>query len=342
MPRLGLPAKPARAKSNGSGSASPMQMLRVALGATAFRVLSALVAAFCAVVFARTPPEGAPASFGLYPILTHQVERFAGRWLASPVTSALAVSWIAFAGAMVMLLRVAQLDVDADQADDAVLLAVVFPFAFVFGRADAAGLFLLFALGAFWGFRQQKWIVGGLFGALATASLPSGMLIVPALAWIGFREPGAKRMWVAAGLLLTAAGFCAYLSYMYYLGGPPGGWADAMHAWGFHLGHAPWLLLQRAFTSHRAAADVISAVVALIALATVPLVWWKLDGGYAIYMLAMLWLPLTSGDYPDLGRACALLFPMFVLAAGIRWRVVLVGLAVASAMFYALNLAQGL
>jgi len=314
-------------------------MLRVALGATAFRVISALVASFCAVAFSRTAADTAPDSFGLYPVMTHQVDRWLGQWLASPVTAPRVVAWAAFAAAMAMLLKVAQLDVDDDQAEGAVLLAVVFPFAYVFGRSAGDAMFLLFALGAFYGFRRQMWIAGGVAGALATATSPTGIVILPALAWIGFRQSGAKRLRVAAGVLLTAAGFGVYLSYMYYRAGPPGGWGDAMTRWGFHLGQAPWLSLQHLFTSAPSAGDAMNGVVTLVAIASVPLVWWRLDGGYAIYMLAMVWLPLTSGKYDDLGRTCALLFPLFILIARIRWRVVFVGIALTSAMFYALNLA---
>jgi hypothetical protein len=86
----------------------------------------------------------------------------------------------------------------------------------------------------------------------------------------------------------------------------------------------------------------MNGVVTLIALAAIPFVWWRLDGGYAIYMLAMLWLPLTSGKYDGLGRTCALLFPQFVLVARLPWRIVFVGVAIVSAMFYALGLAQAL
>jgi len=316
-----------------------MQMLSVALGATTFRVISALVAAYCAIVFPRTAVQTAAPTFGLYPVLTHQVDRWLGQWLASPITPSLLVAWLAFAGAMVMLLRVAQLDLDSERAEGAVLLAVVFPFAFVLGRSDADAMFLLFALGAFYGFRQQLWIVGGLCGALATATIPTGILILPGLAWIGFRHSGARRAWVIAALLITAAGFGGDLAYMYYRAGPPGGWADAMHRWGFHLGQAPWLSLQHIFTAHPAPADALNGIVTLIALVSVPIVWWGLNGGYAIYMLAMLWLPLTSGTYDDLGRTCAVLFPMFILLANIRWRVAFMTIAVTSAMFYALALA---
>src|SRR5436190_23212312 len=137
MPRIGLPAKPSKPKTSGGGSSSvsPVALLRVALGATAFRVVSALVASFAAVLFARSAPGVEPASFGLYPILTHLIDRWFGRWLASPIDASLVVSWLAFAGAMAMLLKVATLDLDGDRAEGAVLLAVVFPFASIFGRS---------------------------------------------------------------------------------------------------------------------------------------------------------------------------------------------------------------
>ena len=67
MPRIGLPAKPPKSKGPGAGgsSASPMAMVRVALGATAFRVISALVASFCAAAFARPSADAAATTFGL-------------------------------------------------------------------------------------------------------------------------------------------------------------------------------------------------------------------------------------------------------------------------------------
>ncbi len=340
MPRVGLPPKSAQSKTGGGSSASSAQLLTVAAAALAFRGASALVSAFCAWVWPRGRVEVPSFDFGLAPPLTAEVDGLIGRWLARPVTPALVIAWLAFAGGMAMLLLVARLDLDGEHADGAVLLAAVFPFAFVVGRRPEDALFLLFVLGAFYGFRRQLWIVGAVSGALATATLPAGILIVPALAWTGFRQPGARRLWTTAALVLAALGFGAELAYLYYRAGPPGGWAGATARWGFHLGQAPWLSLQRLVTSHPSPADALNGAVTALALASIPFVWWRLDGGYAIYMLAMLWLPLTSGGYDDLGRTCALLFPLFVLVASIRARAVVVIAAVTSAMFYALALAM--
>lgn len=348
MPRVGLPTKSDKLKAARAVSASrfrsrptasPIHVGAVALGAIAFRVVSALVAAFAAAVHPQTTDSAGETTFGIYPIVVRAVDRSLGRWLAPPMTSAAVVSWTAFAGAMVMLLRVAQLDVDAERADGAVLLAAVFPFAFVFGGTSPEAMFLMFALGAFYAFRRQMWIVGGLFGACATATIPSGMLIVPALGWIGFRDSSSSRFSMLTGLALAVAGVAAYYAYLYYRGGPVGGWTASMSEWGFHAGGAPWGSLARVFTSAAAPIDKLNGWVTLIALASVPLVAWRLHGGYAVYMIAMLWLPLTSASFEPLGRTCALLFPLFVLAATIRWRVVVVLIAVASSMLYAIAIA---
>jgi hypothetical protein len=344
MPRVGLPV--ASAKQRGARSlatlrrsspgSSPTQLLAVAAGAIAFRLLSVLVAAFVSRVSPRAVAEPVETTFGIAPMITQFASRGLGHGAAATST---ALAWAAFAAAMVMLLPLAQLDVDGERADAAVLLAAVFPFAAIFGQSVALALFFAAALAAFNNVRRQRWIVGGICGAVAAASIPTGVFILPALAWIGFRDRSTRTMPIVAGLLLTAAGCVGYLSYAYYVGGPPGGWIVAAREWGLQIAQAPWVPLVRLFTATLPAADAMSGAIAFIALAAVPLVWWRLNGGYAIYMIAMLGLPLMSGRYDGLGRTCALLFPLFVLAATIRSRVVVMLLAVTSAMFYAIALA---
>ena len=354
MARVGLPANPtnparlkarrftAASSSRPRPTSSPTDMAAVALGAIAFRVLSVAVARLSAGLHPHVPTfEG--STFGLSLLLVRTIERVIGGSFASPITPTLIVSWGAFAGAMVLLLRLAQLDVDAERAHVAVLLAAVFPFALVFERSSADALFLMFALGAFYGFRKQHWILGGICGALAAAAIPTGIFIVPALAWIGLRDTAGRRLSVLIGLSLTVAGLLMYLTYLYYLGGPPGGWAVSVARWGFQLTQAPWVPLQRAFMHQPSAPPLalLNYIGAVVAVATIPLVWWRLNGGYAIYMIGMLMVPLTSARDERLGTTCALLFPMFALAASIRWRVAVALIVVASAMLYGLEIAFG-
>src|SRR5262245_9382744 len=345
MPRIGLPATPPaggrNAQGRSSSSSPPPAMLRAAAAAIVFRVISAFVATFVAHAFPGGTRATAYSStaFGLYPLLTRELTRLAGGVLRSPGMPGLVISWLAFAIAMVMMQRVAQLDTDGERAEGAALLAAVFPFASTFGHANADALFLLFALTAFYGVRQGQWLMGGIGGALATATLPAGILILPALAWTGWRNAAASRKQLLIALAISACGFAGYLVYLYDLGRPPGGWTAATADWGFRINAAPWTPIRQLVTAHLAAADALNSVVTCVFLAAVPIVWWRFDGGYALYMLAMLWLPLISGRFDGLGRTCALLFPVFVLVAGVRWRVVLVASAITSAMFYALVLA---
>jgi hypothetical protein len=346
MPRVGLPAKPANQRSARSlatlrrsvSTSSPLQSLAIGAAAIAFRLVSAFVAGVASRLIPRTAADTGETTFGIAPVIVRTFDRSFGHLLPRATTSSTVLAWLAFAAAMVMLVRLAQADVDGDRADAAALLAAVFPFGAVFGHSAADALFFAAAIAAFYGFRRQQWMAGGVCGAIATAAIPTGVLIVPALAWIGFRDSKPRVGWMVAALLLAACGFGGCLAYAYYLGGPPGGWIAAAGAWGFRPVQAPWTPLLRLFTTTLPAVELMNGVVALIALATVPLVWWRLNGGYAIYMMAMLSLPLMSVRYDSLGRTCALLFPMFVLGATIRSRVVVVLLAVTSAMFYALAL----
>jgi hypothetical protein len=353
MPRFGLPAKsktggdavPRRSMSMASTSSTSFSgraLVSVAAGALMFRIVSALVETFVAGAFAKPVAaaiDSGHSTFGIYPLLTRELSRLLAGLLPRTVTADLVVSWLAFALAIGMVAQIAKLDMAEERADGAALLAAVFPFASVFGHANADALFLVFALTAFYGVRQGQWIVGGIGGALATATLPAGVLMLPALALTGWRSAGPNRMRLLIALAISACGFAGYLVYLYYLGGPPGGWTAATADWGFRIRAAPWAPIRDLLTAHLQARDALNAVVACVFLAAAPIVWWRFDAGYGLYVLAMFWLPLISGRFDSLGRACALMFPVFALIAGVRWRVVVMATVVTSAMFYALALA---
>jgi hypothetical protein len=392
MPPVAAAAKPA--------SSSIAQVSRIVLGAIAFRVLSAVLAFFCNLVFPLNQPEQFPSVFGstrafwdpftrydggwyyqiarngyqfvaggpsvgvgkpgkiayfpAYPLLMRYAGRLFGRSPVDPYFGGILVSWVAFVLAMVLLLRLAMLDVDDDQAERAVYLAAIFPFAFFYGVVYTEATFLFFVLAAFYGFRRGWWIVGGVFGGLATATRVNGILILPALAWIAWRRAKPRmRDWLHAGIGLALVGFGVglYSIYVYRLSGHPFEWAAAIRRWGYYPGGAPWLALVRlvrVLASHplaylageRAAPyDALNGLVGLVFVASVPFVWWRLGAVYGLYMLANLWLPLSSGQYEGLGRYCAVLFPFFILMAGIRWRAGFFAMVVCSALLYTLCLA---
>ncbi len=291
------------------------------------------------------------AYFPLYPLLMRYVGRLFGRSPTDLYLGGIVVSWVAFAAAMVLLLRLARLDVDDEQAERSVLLAAVFPFAFFYGVVYTEATFLVLVLATFYAFRRRWWVMGGVCGALATATRANGIFILPALAWIAWQgaDPNVRgRLRAALGLVLVASGVGAYSIYIYYLSGHPFEWAATIGRWGYHPGGMPWLPLQnlvRALathpytflsTEHAAPYDTLNGLTALVFVLAVPLVWWRLGTGYALYMLANLWVPLSTGQYEGLGRYCAVLFPFFILAAGIKWRTGFIAMVVVSALLYTL------
>ena len=297
---------------------------------------------------------GKIAYFPVYPLLMRYASRLFGTSPEHVYYGGILVSWVAFVLAMVLLLKIAMLDVDEEQAERAVYLAAIFPFAFFYGVVYTEATFLLLVLAAFYLFRQRWWILGGVFGGLATATRVNGILILPALAWIAWRraEPNTSdRLRAAAGLVLVACGIGAYSLYVYTLADNPFEWASAIRRWGYYPGGAPWLALFRLarelathplayLTSQRVAPyDTLNGLTGLVFVLSVPFVWWRLGAAYGLYMLANLWLPLSSGQYEGMGRYCAVLFPFFILAAGIRWRAGFIAMLAISALLYTICLA---
>jgi ethanolamine transporter EutH len=85
--------------------------------------------------------------------------------------------------------------------------------------------------------------------------------------------------------------------------------------------------------------DTLNGLAALVAILAVPVVWWRLGTAYALFMLANLALPLSSGQYEGLGRYTTVLFPIPILLGTIEQpasRMLALGLGAA---FYTLCLA---
>ena len=300
------------------------------------------------------------AYFPVYPLLMRFVGRLFGRSGGSVYLGGIVVSWIAFVLAAVVIYRLARLDLPSRRAERAVLLLTIFPFAFFFGVVYTESLFLLATLLAFYAFRTKRWILGGLSGAVATATRVNGIMMVPALAWLAWRGSDASRRDRAAavgGLVLTACGVGAYSAFIYQLTNVPGGshnpfeWVATIERWGYYPGGAPWMplthLVGRLLThpyaylagEPMARFDVLNGVAAIVVAASIPFVWRRFGAAYGLFMLANLSMPLSSGQFEGLGRYCAVMFPFFIWLATIRSRAVVTAIVVAFAMLYALCLA---
>ena len=296
----------------------------------------------------------------VYPILMRYVGRLFGRAPGHVYLGGIVVSWIAFVLAMIVLHRLATLDLapegDADRAGRAVLLTAIFPFAFFFGAVYTESTFLLFTVASFYGFRTRRWAAGGIFGALAGATRVTGILMWPALAWIGWRSAASARDRVraAAALFVATLGFAGYCFYVYQHSGDPLLWAKALTRWGdgYRPGGSPWsapLALTNALARHpyvfltagsMAVYDALYGVTAIAFVVATVFVWRRFGAGYGLFMALNLYVPLSSGAFEGMGRYCSVLFPAFIWLASLRSERVFTAVVVAFAMFYTLGLAM--
>ena len=292
------------------------------------------------------------AFFPLYPLLMRAGGLLLGGYQPDFYFAGIVVSWVSFGVAIVLLYRLALLDMPREQADRAVLYAALFPAAYFFGVVYSESLFFMTLLGAALAIRQGRWGWAALSGAAMTATRVNGVVLVPALIWLAWQSApaGPQRRRLVGAAAASTTGIALYCLYNYALSGNPFEWYDSIQRWGYHPGGNPAsgfvaigkALILRPYpfltTEPMAPYDTLNVLSAFGAVAAVPFVWWRLGGPYAAIVVLGLILPLSSGQYEGLGRYCAVLFPLPIYLGSLEGEmrhVVLVGLA---AMLYTLGL----
>jgi Mannosyltransferase (PIG-V) len=293
------------------------------------------------------------AFFPLYPQLMGTFGRALGGAHQDFYLAGIAISWMSFGIAMVLLYRLARFDFAHAAALRATMYAAIFPSAYFFGVVYSESLFLLTLVGAALALRAQHWLLAAVAMAAMTATRVNGVMFLPALAWIGWRAagPAASMRWrpvaaAAAGMI----GIGSYSVFNYAISGNPFEWYDSITRWGYHPGGNPLTGIYTiahalvtgpvAFITAEKMApyDAINAITAAATLATVPFIWKRLGGPYAAVVILGLLLPLSSGQYEGLGRYCSVLFPLPIVLGSMHGEARHLGLITCFALFYALGL----
>jgi hypothetical protein len=287
----------------------------------------------------------------VYPLSMRYVALALGGGRENVYLAGIIVSWVSFVLAALVLYRLARLFLPRAGAERAVVYASVFPFAFFYGVVYSEALYLLLTVTAFYGFATKRWWVGGLAGALAGATRVNGVLILPALAvlaWTTADRTLHARWRAAIGLAMVPAGLGAYSVFTYTLSGSFLEWMHSIQRWNYVPGGLPWSSLARVVsaiatrpyaylsTDPTALFDTLNGAAALCFVLAVPFVWRRLGAAYGLFMLANLWLPLSSGSLEGLGRYCAVLFPCFIWLGFVRSRTVQFWVVASCASLYML------
>ena len=235
-----------------------------------------------------------------------------------------------------------------------VIVLATYPYAFyLFGAVYADALFVLAVVTAFLLVEHDRPVAAGLAAAVATAARPVGLAVVVGLVAITLarRDAFSLRPWrlelrrlrpADAGVLLGLVGFGLWALYLDSRFGDPllfakiqgaPGWdqGDGPRTWfkvalvnqwrmvpqwiGDTLqpppglpGYSPWSSL--VYT----AGITFQALLVLGAFLLVPRIWRRIGWGYAVYVVAVMGIPLLgSKDFQGTGRYLLAAIPCFAV-----------------------------
>src|SRR5258708_1077959 len=128
----------------------------------------------------------------------------------------MAITNVAFFGALVALRRLAERELGADAAFRAALYLAVFPTAFYFFAPYTESLFLCFAISSFALMRERRWWLAGALAGLASITRSTGVLLLVPFAiefFLAWRAGRARWHQALAGLFMPA-GVAVYSVYL--------------------------------------------------------------------------------------------------------------------------------
>jgi hypothetical protein len=137
------------------------------------------------------PDENAKAAFfPLYPLLM----RGLGWVVGSPLIAGMLISLGCFLAALVLLHRLATIELGPAHAHGTLLIVAFFPTAFFFSAVYTESLFLLLTVATLLAARQGRWAWAGALGGLAACTRNTGLLLLVPVALLFLYGPRADRL----------------------------------------------------------------------------------------------------------------------------------------------------
>ncbi|HVM09235.1 MAG TPA: mannosyltransferase family protein [Acidimicrobiales bacterium] len=214
----------------------------------------------------------------------------------------------------------------------AVLLLFLYPFSyFLFGAVYSDALFVLSAIGAFVLLERDRPVLAGLVGAVACAGRPVGVAVLVGLVAVAIHRRGSLRDLKLrdAGVLLSGLGFVAFVAYLWWRFDEPLAFSKVQTAQGWNRQISLEMIVKIDF--YRRWRDfgptlvngvlTLQALLSIVAIAFLPAVWRRLGWGYAVYVAAVIGIPLaTSSDFLAMGRYLLPAFPVFAIGGDLLER----------------------
>ena len=285
--------------------------------------------------------------FPVYPLTVRAAHVVVRNWLMTGIV----VSAVCGVVAACLLWRwVGVHGMDGRTRRTAFAAAMVYPYAwYLYGVVHSDSMFLMLVLGCFLLVEADRYVLAGLVGALATATRPTGMALLPALVVLVWERTGllavppppdgdgtrwsrlvqrwqlpvrlVKERWSA--LMLAPFLACGGLGlWMLYLGVR---WGDPLafktNQTEYHP--SPFPLLKRPFfVRWRDVAEAPSytltitfqAALAVVVLLSIPAVARRFGWGYGVFVGVLVAIPTVStADFMGTGRYLIAAFPVWAM-----------------------------
>ena len=261
--------------------------------------------------------------FPLLPLLMRLVAPLVGEY----VVAGLLITNGALLLATLLLYQLVENEWGAEIAKRSVWYLLIFPTSFYGSTVYTESLFLLFAVGALYAARQQRWWIVGACGVLVSATRPTGIFVAVLLfvEWWMQQRQAKRRDWAgvcAAGV--SPLGLVGYMGYLWAVFGDPLLFVTAQAEFG-RITESTWATTANSFLRPQSA-DLIGASVHnwidLLFTITFVIIGCVLARqkrySEAVFVLMGALLPvLLTGSLVSQRRYVWILFPAFVQLA--RW-----------------------
>ena len=250
--------------------------------------------------------------FPLFPMAARQLSILPG---VGPLATMVLINLLGGLVATVVVWRLADSVWDRPTADRAAVLFAFFPGTFVFAMAYSEGLALALVAGCLLFLHKQQWLLAGILAALATATRPNAIALVPAAAIAAFLAIRSNRRWSA--LVAPALAPLGFVAFHVFLRHHTGRWDAYLftqaEGWGQHasLMATPDLLSKfwdQPFANTNEGLYVVGVILGIVGF--VLLVQARPPAHVLVYTATILVLSLTSEGLSLSPRFLLTAFPL--------------------------------
>lgn len=276
---------------------------------------------------------GEQAFFPLYPLLISILTKIFGSSLAGFNLSGVIISLASFFAGLVGFYKLLKLDFSEKISRYSVIALLVFPTSFYFSAVYTESLFFMLCIWAIYFARQKMWLVSSLFALLLTATRFVGVIIIPIIfvEWLvsvwKIKDWYKKIPWA---LILSPLGLLSYMSYLWTKVHDPFAFFNTLSSFGeqrsSHLILLPQVFYRYVIkilpNLHTTFWPVIYTTyfeffIGFIFLLLICFSFKKLRLSYWLILFFGYLIPTFSGSFSSLPRYVLVLFPVYILTAGL-------------------------